>query len=87
MSSTSRPGAGSSALGVCGRALTGCALWLRSNPARSVGLVITTTNVIVQLGFAGGNHYPLWGLVGIALNVVILYALTVHWHGSEGHAQ
>ena len=66
-------------------ALTGCALLLRSTLARWVGLVITSVNVIVQLAFGGGNHYPLWGLVGIALSVVILYALTVRWDGAEGH--
>ena len=65
-------------------ALTGIGLWLRSSPARWFAVAITVVNVIGELGFAGGASYRLWSLVVIALNLVILYALIVHWHSREG---
>ena len=36
-----------------------------------------------QLGFLGNSNYPLWALTALALNVVVLYALTVRWGESE----
>ena len=64
-------------------ALTGMGLWLRSSAARWAALGITVANIVVELGFAGGNHYPLWGVVVIALNIIVLYALIVHWHPAD----
>ena len=64
-------------------ALTGFALWLRSSVARWFAVAITFLNVIGELGFVGGTNYPLWGLVVIGLNVVVLYAVIVRWHGAE----
>jgi hypothetical protein len=63
--------------------LAGVGLWLRSSVARWFAVAVTSINVIGELGFAGGNNYPLWGLVVTALNIVILYALVVRWHGAE----
>jgi hypothetical protein len=63
-------------------ALTGLGLWLRSSAARWVAVGVTVLNIFWELGFAGGNNFPLWGLVVIALSIVILYGLIVHWHGA-----
>ena len=64
-------------------ALTGLALWLRSSVARWLAVAITALNVLWELAFAGGNNFILWGLVVIALNLVVLYALVLRWHGAE----
>jgi hypothetical protein len=64
-------------------ALTGAGLWLRSSWARWVAIVVAVANVVVQLGFTGNNSYALWALTVIALNVVVLYGLTAHWHGAR----
>ena len=64
-------------------ALTGAGLWLRSSWARWIGIAIAGANVIVQLGFNGNNNFPLWALTVIALNIVVLYGLIVHWHGAR----
>ena len=61
---------------------TGVALWLRSTVARWFAVAICAANIIVELGFAGGHNYPLWGLTVIALNVAAIYGLIVHWHGA-----
>ena len=29
--------------------------------------------------WSGNAHYPLWALTALALNVVVLFALTVRW--------
>jgi hypothetical protein len=60
-------------------ALTGVALWWRSRVARWLAVAISVANVIVELGFAGGNNFPLWSLAILALNILILYALIVQW--------
>jgi hypothetical protein len=64
-------------------ALTGLGLWWRSTVARWFAVAITVLNIVGQLGFAGSNHYPLWGLTVIAINVLVLFVLIVHWHGYQ----
>jgi hypothetical protein len=64
-------------------ALTGFALWLRTNAARWTAVVVVVFNVIGELAFAGAHNYPLWALVSNVLSIVILYGLIVHWHGTE----
>ena len=44
--------------------------------ARSIGVVIAALSVIVN--FAWLPYYPVWGLVIIALNIFVIWALTVH---------
>jgi hypothetical protein len=66
-------------------ALTGLGLLLLPNVRWfAVGVVVFA--VIGELSFAGTNHYPLWGLVGIVLSVLVLYALIVRWSGAEENA-
>jgi hypothetical protein len=51
--------------------------------ARWFAIVVVSLNFIAQLGFLGNTQYPLWSLTGIALSIVVLYALTVRWSESE----
>ena len=39
-------------------------------------------NFFAQLGFLGNSQYTLWALTALALNLVVLYALTVRWSES-----
>ena len=40
-------------------------------------------NFFAQLGFLGNSQYPLWALTALALNIIVLYALTVRWSESQ----
>ena len=51
--------------------------------ARWFTIVVVSLNFLVQLGFLGNSQYPLWSLTVVALNVVVLYALTARWRESE----
>ena len=44
--------------------------------ARWFAIVVVALNFIAQLGFLGNTQYPLWSLTVIALNIIVLYALT-----------
>jgi hypothetical protein len=50
--------------------------------ARWFAIVVVCLNFIAQLGFLGNSQYPLWSLTVIALNVILLYALTARWSES-----
>ena len=60
-------------------ALTGAALVSGAGWARWLTIVIASLNFFVQLGFVGGTQYPLWALTAMAMNIVVLNALTVRW--------
>ena len=47
--------------------------------ARTVGVILALLSAVVNVGFLAA--YPLWSLMMIALDVIIILALTVH--GSE----
>jgi hypothetical protein len=51
--------------------------------ARWFTIVLVSLNVFAQLGFLGNSQYPLWSLTALALNVVVLYALTARWKESQ----
>jgi hypothetical protein len=51
--------------------------------ARWFAIVVVSLNFIAQLGFLGNSQYPLWSLTVIALNVIVLYALTARWSESK----
>ena len=57
-----------------GFALVSGASW-----ARWFTIVVVSINFFVQLGFVGSNQYPLWALVTLTMNILVLYALTVRW--------
>jgi hypothetical protein len=46
-------------------------------------IIAVSVNFLVQLGFLGNSSYPLWTLTALALNVIVLYALTARWSESE----
>ena len=58
--------------------LLGGASW-----ARWLAIIGVAVNAIQQIAFMANypQAYPLWDLVIIALNIVVLYALTARWQG------
>ena len=63
--------------------LAGLALMAGRGWARWFTILLVSLNVFAQLGFLGNSQYPLWALTALALNVVVLYALTARWRESE----
>ena len=55
--------------------------------ARWFTIVVVSLNFIAQLGFLGNSQYPLWSLTVMALNVIILFALTARWSESTSDLQ
>ena len=51
--------------------------------ARWFAIVVVSLNFIAELGFLGNSQYPLWSLTVIALNIIVLYALTARWSESQ----
>ncbi len=47
--------------------------------ARWFAIVVVAVNFIAQLGFLGNTGDPVWALTVVALNVIVLYALTARW--------
>jgi len=62
-------------------ALIGLALWAGAGWARWTAIFLVTVNLLSQLGWLGNTAYPLWALVVVTLDVVVIYALTVRWAG------
>jgi hypothetical protein len=63
--------------------LAGLSLISGQSWARWFTIVVVALNFFAQLGFLGNSNYPLWALTALALNVVVLYALTVRWDESQ----
>jgi len=63
---------------LAGLGLLGGAGW-----ARWLAIIGVAVNAIQQIAFMANypQAYPLWDLVIIALNIVVLYALTARWQG------
>jgi hypothetical protein len=51
--------------------------------ARWLAIVVVSLNFFAQLGFLGNTQNTLWSLTGIALSIVVLYALTARWSESQ----
>ena len=62
--------------------LAGFGLLAGQSWARWFAIVVVSLNFIAQLGFLGNSQYPLWSLTVVALNVIVLYALTARWSES-----
>jgi hypothetical protein len=62
--------------------LAGLGLLAGQGWARWFTIVVVALNFIAQLGFLGNSQYPLWTLTALALNVIVLYALTARWSES-----
>jgi hypothetical protein len=54
----------------------GFALFLGAMWARIVAVVIALLSAIVNIGFM--SAYPIWSAIMIALDVLVIYAVTVH---------
>lgn len=63
--------------------LAGIGLGAGQEWARWFAIVVVALNFFAQLGFLGNSQYPLWALTALALNIVVLFALTVRWRESE----
>jgi len=63
--------------------LAGVGLGAGQQWARWFAIVVVALNVFAQLCFLGNSQYPLWALTALALNIVVLFALTVRWRESE----
>jgi hypothetical protein len=63
--------------------LVGLALISGQDWARWVSIVLVALNVFAQLGFVGNSAYPLWSLLVLTLNIIVLYALIVRWDESQ----
>jgi len=59
--------------------LAGLGLAAQQGWARWFAIVVVTLNLIGQLGFLGHSGYPLWTLVIITLEIIVLFALTARW--------
>jgi hypothetical protein len=57
--------------------VSGLGLFAASNVARVAAIVIVGVHAAVQVFWLGA--YPLWSILMIALDTVVLYALTVRW--------
>jgi hypothetical protein len=51
--------------------------------ARWLAIIGVAVNAIGQIAFMANypQAYPLWNVLIVALNIVVLYALTAHWRG------
>jgi hypothetical protein len=63
---------------LAGFGLLGGAGW-----ARWLAIIGVAVNAIQQVAFLANypNAYPLWNILIVALNIVVLYALTARWQG------
>lgn len=61
--------------------IAGFGLWTGAGWARWFTIVVVGLNILGQLSWLGASAYPLWALVIIALNIIVLYALCARWEG------
>jgi hypothetical protein len=64
----------------------GLGLAAKAGWARWFTIIVVTLNLIGQLGWLGSSQYPLWSLTLVALQIVVLFALTARWGQVEGPA-
>jgi hypothetical protein len=63
--------------------LAGFGLFAGATWARVVGVILAVVSAIANLAFI--SAYPVWSTIMIAVDVLVIYALTVH--GAEARAQ
>jgi hypothetical protein len=63
--------------------ITGLGLLGGSDWARWLAIIGVGLNAIGQIGFLANypQAYPLWNILIVALNILVLYALTARWQG------
>jgi hypothetical protein len=59
--------------------LVGLALANGSSFARWLVIVVVSVNLLGNLAWLGNTGYPLWSLTVVALEIIVLYALTARW--------
>jgi hypothetical protein len=64
-------------------AIAGVCVFMGQIWARTVGVIVALVSAVVNIGFLAA--YPVWSLMMIALDVVVIWALTVH--GAEMKAE
>ena len=64
-------------------ALVGLGLLAGKGWARWLTIIFVSVNIFAQLGFLGNSQYPIWSLTVLALNIIVLYALTARWSESQ----
>jgi hypothetical protein len=57
----------------------GAGLFAAKTWARIIAIVITALHAIIQIAWLGA--YPVWSLLMIALDTVVIFALTARWSG------
>jgi hypothetical protein len=60
--------------------LTAYGLWNMQSWARFTAVVLATLSAILQVGVLPA--FPVWGLIVIALDVIIIFGLTARWEES-----
>ena len=60
--------------------LVGLMLANGSSFARWLTIVVVSVNLLSNLGWLGNSAYPLWSLTLVALQIIVLYALTARWN-------
>ncbi|HJQ47495.1 MAG TPA: hypothetical protein VJ870_14445 [Amycolatopsis sp.] len=56
--------------------ITGIGLFTGNAAARVIGVIIVGISAILNLSFVGA--YPVWSLLFIALDVIVIYAIVAH---------
>jgi len=59
--------------------LAALGLAAKSGWARWFTIIVLLINLLSQLSWLGNSGYPLWSLTIVALEIVVLFALTVRW--------
>jgi hypothetical protein len=59
--------------------LVGLGLTSGAGWARWTAIVLIIVNLLAQLGWLGNSSTPVWTLTVIALQIIVLYALTARW--------
>ena len=62
--------------------LAGIALFSGAVWARTVGVILATISAIANFAFI--PHYPVWSIAVIAIDIFIIWALTVHGRDVAG---
>lgn len=72
---------------VFGAILAGAGIGVLSGQtwARLVAIVFVALHAVVQVGWLAA--YPLWSLLMLGLDIVVLYALTAGWHDMTAAAE
>ena len=66
--------------------LVGLMLANGSSFARWLTIVMVSVNLLSNLGWLGNSAYPLWSLTLVALQIIVLYALTARWNDAGAAA-